>query len=136
MWLRLIEMFKNKINWFKMENKSNTFKWYEKDPFEKVPLILPFLLFMLIPLRYYIEFRDFSIHPSLKSIRIIEIVLFEGVTEEIVFRGFLLNALLKKVKLFFAIIINQIMFLIIHFPIWIYFKFSIILYIENIFSKL
>lgn len=52
------------------------------------------------------------------------IVLFVGITEEMVFRGWLLNGTLKnadtKLKQWVAIGINAVMFLYIHFPIWIY----------------
>ncbi|MCL2514266.1 MAG: CPBP family intramembrane metalloprotease [Oscillospiraceae bacterium] len=47
------------------------------------------------------------------------IVLFVGITEETVFRGWLLNATVNSAKPWPAIIINAVMFLIIHFPIWI-----------------
>lgn len=45
-------------------------------------------------------------------------VLFVGITEEFVFRGWLLNATLKRNENA-AIAVNAVMFLIIHFPIWI-----------------
>jgi membrane protease YdiL (CAAX protease family) len=60
-----------------------------------------------------------------------EMVLFVGITEEIVFRGWLLNAKLKKMKILPAIMINSILFVIIHFPIWIYFRYSLIEYLGN-----
>lgn len=47
------------------------------------------------------------------------VVLFVGITEELVFRGWLLNATLKR-NADTAMIINALMFLTIHFPIWIY----------------
>lgn len=48
------------------------------------------------------------------------IVLFVGLTEEMVFRGWLLNATLHENKKWICIMINAIMFLAIHFPKWIY----------------
>ena len=52
------------------------------------------------------------------------IVAFVGITEEMVFRGFLLNSTLKNAdkewKQWLAAGINAVMFLCIHFPIWIY----------------
>ena len=47
------------------------------------------------------------------------IVLFVGLTEEMVFRGWLLNATVREQKKWAPIIINSVMFLLIHFPIWI-----------------
>ena len=46
-------------------------------------------------------------------------VLFAGITEEIVFRGFLLNRMLKLMRPWVAIVLNAVAFLVIHFPIWI-----------------
>ena len=57
--------------------------------------------------------RDFGIDK-------IVIVLFVGLTEEMVFRGWLLNATIHENRKWFYIIINAAMFLVIHFPIWIY----------------
>ena len=47
------------------------------------------------------------------------IVLFVGITEEMVFRGWLLNATMGE-KNWIPVIINSIMFLFIHFPNWIH----------------
>lgn len=47
------------------------------------------------------------------------VVLFVGLTEEMVFRGWLLNATINEDKKWKYILINAIMFLAIHFPIWI-----------------
>lgn len=46
-------------------------------------------------------------------------VLFVGITEEMVFRGWLLNVTISEKRKWFPIIINAIMFMLIHFPIWI-----------------
>ncbi len=50
-------------------------------------------------------------------------VLFVGLTEELVFRGWLLNATYKETdpqkKQYIAIGLNALLFLCIHFPIWI-----------------
>lgn len=47
-------------------------------------------------------------------------VLFVGLTEELVFRGWLLNATVRTDKKWTAILWNAVMFLIIHFPVWIH----------------
>ncbi|MCH5349031.1 MAG: CPBP family intramembrane metalloprotease [Oscillospiraceae bacterium] len=47
-------------------------------------------------------------------------VLFVGITEEMVFRGWLLNCMVSEKKKWLPIIINSLMFLLIHFPVWIY----------------
>lgn len=47
------------------------------------------------------------------------IVLFVGLTEEMVFRGWLLNFTIRENKKWLSIIANAILFLAIHFPKWI-----------------
>lgn len=48
------------------------------------------------------------------------IVIFVGITEEMVFRGWLLNAMVGEKKKWVPVIINSLLFLFIHFPKWIY----------------
>lgn len=48
------------------------------------------------------------------------IFIFVGLTEEMVFRGWLLNATIRDDKKWQAVLINSLMFLVIHFPIWIH----------------
>jgi len=47
-------------------------------------------------------------------------ILLVGITEEIVFRGFLLRKLMDTYKFWIANIITSLLFVIIHFPIWLY----------------
>jgi len=47
------------------------------------------------------------------------IVMFVGITEEMVFRGWLLNATVKDIPQWLAVLLNALMFLAIHFPRWI-----------------
>ena len=78
---------------------------------------------MIYALANVIKKWDWSIAESFGWGKII-IVLFVGITEEMVFRGWLLNSTLKNAdkewKQWVAIGINAVMFLMIHFPIWIY----------------
>lgn len=48
------------------------------------------------------------------------IVFFVGITEETVFRGWLLNATLGEKKKWLSVAVNALMFLLIHFPVWIH----------------
>lgn len=48
------------------------------------------------------------------------VVLFVGLTEEMVFRGWLLNATIREEKKWAYIFLNAVMFLAIHFPVWIH----------------
>jgi membrane protease YdiL (CAAX protease family) len=130
MWISLKELFINKPIWFKVNKPEIKLKWYE-DNIEKYPLILFLLLPLLLPLRAWISFGKIAIHPNIQPIRWFEMVLFVGITEEIVFRGWLLNAKLKKMKILPALLINSILFVIVHFPIWIYFRYSLIEFLGN-----
>jgi len=47
-------------------------------------------------------------------------VLLVGITEEVLFRGFFLNALLTKIKAIHALTLSSLMFVVIHLPWWIY----------------
>ena len=69
------------------------------------------------------KFGKISVADSFGWSQII-IVIFVGITEEMVFRGWLLNSTLKNAdkewKQWLFIGINSVMFVVIHFPIWIY----------------
>jgi len=81
----------------------------------------PVLLIVFVPLlRAVFLYGGVGIHPDFQPERLIGAVLFVGITEEVVFRGFLLNALLKRMKLWSAIAVNEVFFVLIHFPVWIY----------------
>lgn len=47
------------------------------------------------------------------------IVLFVGITEEMVFRGWLLNFTVIENRTWGPVLLNAVLFLLIHFPIWI-----------------
>ena len=49
----------------------------------------------------------------------IVVVLFVGITEEMVFRGWLLNLTAAKWNTWLAVGVNAVLFLLIHFPCWI-----------------
>ena len=100
MWIGLKEMFITKPKWFKDA---------------------PVLLLVFVPiLQAILQNQTIAIDPNFNSSRLIGGVLFVGITEEIVFRGFLLNAFLKKLEMKRAIALNEVFFVLIHYPIWIY----------------
>ncbi|MCL2200602.1 MAG: CPBP family intramembrane metalloprotease, partial [Oscillospiraceae bacterium] len=51
-------------------------------------------------------------------------VMFAGITEDMVFRAFLLNAMLKRMQPVQAVTVDAVLFALIHYPIWIYFGFD------------
>jgi membrane protease YdiL (CAAX protease family) len=100
MWINLKEMFVTKPKWFKDA---------------------PILFVVFVPmLSALVRNGEIVINPDFMPIRLLRSVVFVGITEEIVFRGFMLNAQLQKMKLWSAIALNQVLFVLIHFPIWIY----------------
>lgn len=96
-YLRLKEMFTNKANLSKY-----------------VPLFLAFTVYVLLA---SLLTRG-SISARIGGDELI-ILLFVGITEETVFRGWLLNATVTESRKWLPILINAVMFLLIHFPFWI-----------------
>ncbi len=103
MYIGLKEMFTTKINFLQI-----------------LPIFILCIIYCLVS-----AFRSvgISIKESFGWSQII-IVIFVGITEEMVFRGWLLNSTLKNAdkewKQWLAVGINSVMFLCIHFPIWIH----------------
>ena len=61
-----------------------------------------------------------AVSPDFRIAPLVSTVLFVGITEEVVFRGFFLNALVEKMKPWYAVLLTALLFLLIHFPRWIY----------------
>ena len=101
MWISLKEMLKNKVKW-----------WHY------ISVLIAFFIYNLVSA--WISFGKVEIHQNFVPTSLIGMVLFVGVTEEAVFRGWLLNALLKKTEIWHAILLNAFLFILIHYPIWIY----------------
>jgi len=100
MWIGLKEMFTTKPQWFK----------------EAPILLLVFLPFA----QSLVHNGTIAIHPDFVPSSLIGAVVFVGITEELVFRGFLLNVFLKRMKMQYAVALDAVLFLFIHYPIWIY----------------
>ncbi|WP_265456691.1 CPBP family intramembrane glutamic endopeptidase [Enterococcus sp. HY326] len=97
-------------------------------PFDKIFknkfTIFPYFLLVFLMVSYlfvgnFLENGSLQLTTPINGADLIGIVLFVGITEEVVFRGWLLNALLPKMTKFWAVSISSILFLCIHFPIWI-----------------
>lgn len=110
MWISLKDMFTFKPMWF-------------DNAYILLPVFTPLLRAII---------SGFAINPYFEPHRLIGSVVFVGITEEVVFRGFLLNAFLKKMKVHYAIALDAVLFLLIHFPIWIYRGFTVSDFISNI----
>lgn len=96
----LKEMFKGKFSW--------------------KPYILIFVIFAAyILIGAWRNFGKIAIHESFHPSCLIGGFLVVGITEELVFRGWLLNAMLKKMSENTALAINALLFLAVHFPKWI-----------------
>ena len=111
MWISLKEMFTNRLRWFKSA---------------------PVLLLVLFPIVSALFLHgELLVAPSFEAVELIQGVMFVGITEEIVFRGFLLNAFLKRMKIWKAVALDATLFALIHFPIWIYTGFDLAMILSN-----
>jgi membrane protease YdiL (CAAX protease family) len=115
MWISFKDMFINKI------------KWIDVSPMILIVILVPILQALIYS-------GGISIRHDFEPIRLVGVVLFVGITEEIVFRGFLLNTFLKKMKMWYAIALNAVLFYLIHIPIWIYQGQDITFYLSAIVS--
>lgn len=82
------------------------------------PFVLLFLAYILFG--QFIRLGHLGISENFKPILLIGSVLVAGIAEEVVFRGFILNALVTKMKKWPAMLITALLFLVVHFPIWMY----------------
>ena len=98
-YISLKEMFTTKVKWLRF-----------------LPVFLIFTAYNL--LTAFVLNGKLAIAESFGMDDII-LLLFVGLTEEMVFRGWLLNATLREDKKWICIGINALMFLAIHFPRWI-----------------
>ena len=104
LYITLNQMFRAKVNWLKL-----------------LPVVLLFTLYLVVGV-YDIFDGTISIVPGFVWSQLLW-VLFVGITEEIVFRGWLLNATIKdasKSKQWAMVAINSLLFLGIHVPIWMF----------------
>lgn len=97
-YITLKEMFSAKVNWLKY-----------------LPIFIVFTVCVLTG--SFLQNGRPQINADFGIDKII-IVLFVGLTEETVFRGWLLNIVFREDKKRLYIIINAVMFLAIHFPTW------------------
>jgi len=120
MTIGLKEMFTNKLNWSR----------------DGIFVMVFFILFIARFIYARIVYGSFGLNPNMEPIRLIGAVLFVGITEELVFRGFLLNAFMKKMDVKFAVALDAILFTLIHYPIWIYMGFGALDIARSSFSVL
>jgi len=109
MWIGLKEMFTSKLQW-------------SRDYIFAVVLLC---LLIARPIQAWLIHGELGLSPDFAPARLIGAVLFVGITEEIVFRGFLLNTFLTRMKMEYAIALDAVLFTLIHYPIWIYNGFDI-----------
>ncbi|MGM0238705.1 lysostaphin resistance A-like protein [Enterococcus sp. AZ103] len=82
-------------------------------------ILITFLMISYIILGEWVEHGSLQFSNSFNATDLIGVFLFVGITEEMVFRGWLLNALLLKTTTIPAVLISSVLFLCIHFPIWV-----------------
>ncbi|MDP4152210.1 MAG: CPBP family intramembrane metalloprotease [Bacillota bacterium] len=100
MYVKAKEMFRSKLHWQKY-----------------LPIYAAFVVYLGVG--DFIINGSVAISPEFNATQLIT-VLFVGITEEMVFRGWLLNATITEKRKWSAILINAAMFLLIHFPRWFY----------------
>lgn len=95
------DMFTNKIKWINY-----------------LPLFILFTVFLLGG--SWLQYGSLSVRDTFQPHNLIGSFLLVGITEEMVFRGWLLNSFLTKMSTTLAITINAFLFLAIHFPVYLY----------------
>lgn len=100
MTITLKALFTNKVRWLKY-----------------LPVFAAFIVYVLAG--EYIFTGRIGLSPKFSPEQLIGGFIFVGITEEMVFRGWLLNAMLKMMNPVWAVVINAVLFLLIHFPGWI-----------------
>ncbi|MBR1592191.1 MAG: CPBP family intramembrane metalloprotease [Ruminococcus sp.] len=104
--------------------KYNKFMYVKREEFFNIKIrwlkILPvFIFFTLIILMSSFRLKGrIAVSEEFGAADII-IVLFVGITEETVFRGWLLNGTYTENGKIPALVLNALLFLAVHFPIWI-----------------
>lgn len=83
---------------------------------KSLPIFLLMTIYLLVGL--LLQKGKIAISETFEASDLI-IVLFVGITEEMVFRGWLLNATVGEKQKWLPISINAVLFLFIHFPGWI-----------------
>lgn len=95
--------------------KKQEFLTFKVEWLKSIPLFFIFAAYQMASA--YVTNGYISISESFRMTDII-LALTVGISEEMVFRGWLLNSMLKEKRKWIPILINAVMFLIIHFPIW------------------
>lgn len=88
-------------------------------PLKYLPIFAVFTVYLLVGA--FVQKGGIAVSESFKVYKLIT-VLFVGITEEMVFRGWLLNAFIGKNgnRKWLAVVAVSVMFLFIHFPVWIH----------------
>ena len=69
-------------------------------------------------LMHYMTYGHTVFHPWLMLIQLVNVVFIAGAIEEILFRGYFLQSMMKYVSFFRANFLVSLAFVSIHFPIW------------------
>lgn len=107
-----------------LQRYFNKFMFVEKDRIfsfkvkwtECIIILFLFTVFHLISA--LVQNGEISVNNSF-GISDVIIACSVGISEEMVFRGWLLNSVLNEKNKYIAVIINSLLFLAIHFPVWI-----------------
>jgi len=103
--------------------QKNVFGYLKMDVLVTRGLVWGSILSLILGIGLFTDayiFNNASIQFSLSLDDYLNTVLMAGLAEEIVFRGFILQEINKRVAFWKSNIITSFLFLIIHYPIWIY----------------
>lgn len=95
--------------------KKQEFFTFKTEWLKFLPIFLIFAAYQVIS--SYVTNGSISISESFKASDIL-LAFTVGLSEEMFFRGWLLNSTLYEKRKWIPVLINAVLFLIIHFPIW------------------
>lgn len=109
-------IFHRLYNQFMYVKKDEIFSLKKCKWNEIIPVFCIFTIFHVMT--SYVHKGDISINPVFSVLDVL-IAFSVGFSEEMVFRGWLLNSTLNEKNKWLAVLLNSLLFLAIHFPAWI-----------------
>lgn len=103
-------------NQFMYVKKDEIFSLKKCNWIDFIKVFCAFTIFHVIT--SYVQKGDISLNPAFSVLDVL-IAFTVGFSEEMVFRGWLLNSTLNDNNKWLAVLFNSLLFLAIHFPVWI-----------------
>jgi uncharacterized protein len=103
------------VTFLKLNKKIENWRWFV------IPLVL---LVIYLVLANIVIFKQPFFHIKSGFSEWLNAVIFAGMIEEFLFRGFFLNKLASRMKFWRANLVTTIMFILIHYPLWLSLHYS------------